>query len=136
VEHLAVPVRLVERLGRGPAAQRFKDASGDQVLDLALASLASALALPRKSVEEQLLGWHLHDWSKDHFSRGAYSYVLSGGLDAHKALARPLENTLYFAGEATAGTGSTRPWKRGAVRMARRERDSGLIVPLTGHSLR
>jgi monoamine oxidase len=96
---------LLNGWAAGPAAQRFKDASADQVLDLALASLASALALPRKSVEEQLLGWHLHDWSKDHFSRGAYSYVLSGGLDAHKALARPLENTLYFAGEATAGDG-------------------------------
>lgn len=96
---------LLNGWAAGPPAQRFKDASGDQFLDQALTSLASALALPRKSVEEQLVGWHMHDWSKDLFSRGAYSYVLSGGLDAHKALARPLEKTLYFAGEATAGDG-------------------------------
>ncbi|MEP7325884.1 MAG: NAD(P)/FAD-dependent oxidoreductase [Gemmatimonadota bacterium] len=96
---------LLNGWAAGPPAQRLRDASGDQVLDLALTSLASALSLPRRSVEEQLVDWHMHDWSKDLFSRGAYSYVLSGGVDAHKALARPLEKTLYFAGEATAGDG-------------------------------
>jgi len=99
----------------GPPAQRLRDASGDQLLDHALTSLAGAMGLPRRSVEEQLVDWHMHDWSKDPFSRGAYSYVLTGGIDAHKALARPLQDTLFFAGEATAGDGFNATME-GAVR--------------------
>ena len=41
------------------------------------------------------------DWHRDPFSRGGYSYVLVGGMGAREALAAPLGDTLYFAGEAT-----------------------------------
>jgi monoamine oxidase len=43
----------------------------------------------------------MHDWQQDPFSRGAYSYASVGGFDAAKALAAPVADTLYFAGEAT-----------------------------------
>lgn len=48
-----------------------------------------------------LAGWHAHDWSGDSFARGAYSYVGPGGAGAPRALARPIADTLCFAGEAT-----------------------------------
>jgi monoamine oxidase len=41
------------------------------------------------------------DWSADPFARGAYSWVLVGGAGARRELARPLRDTLFFAGEAT-----------------------------------
>jgi monoamine oxidase len=41
------------------------------------------------------------NWQTDPFSRGAYSYTGVGGRDAHAALARPVDGTLFFAGEAT-----------------------------------
>ena len=41
-----------------------------------------------------------HDWQADPFARGAYSYVIAGGTGARKALATPVKNTLFFAGEA------------------------------------
>jgi monoamine oxidase len=44
---------------------------------------------------------YVHNWSKDPFARGAYSYAAVGGLEARRRLAEPIENTLYFAGEAT-----------------------------------
>jgi monoamine oxidase len=43
----------------------------------------------------------LHDWQRDPYARGAYSYVFAGGGNARRALARPLRETLFFAGEAT-----------------------------------
>jgi monoamine oxidase len=46
-----------------------------------------------------------HDWSADPFARGAYSYVATGAGAARAALAVPLEDTLFFAGEATAAGG-------------------------------
>jgi monoamine oxidase len=43
----------------------------------------------------------MHDWRADPFSRGAYSYVGVGGTAAQKTLAKPVLNTLFFAGEST-----------------------------------
>ncbi len=44
---------------------------------------------------------YCHDWQRDPFARGAYSYVGVGGGTARKELAAPLDGTLFFAGEAT-----------------------------------
>jgi monoamine oxidase len=44
----------------------------------------------------------VHDWQADPYARGGYSYVRVGGQGAREALARPVEDTLFFAGEATA----------------------------------
>ena len=41
------------------------------------------------------------DWQADPFSLGAYSYVPVGAMTASTALAQPVANTLFFAGEAT-----------------------------------
>lgn len=45
----------------------------------------------------------MHDWQADPFARGAYSYAMAGAADAIDVLAAPVENTLFFAGEATDG---------------------------------
>jgi monoamine oxidase len=48
----------------------------------------------------------VHNWQRDPYSLGAYSYVSVGHNDsARQALATPLEDTLFFAGEATDTTG-------------------------------
>ncbi|MBV8877201.1 MAG: FAD-dependent oxidoreductase, partial [Gammaproteobacteria bacterium] len=49
----------------------------------------------------ELRAWYYHDWQQDPYSRGAYSYVTVGAQTARAALAEPLEDTLFFAGEAT-----------------------------------
>lgn len=49
----------------------------------------------------------MHDWMNDPFSRGVYSYQLVGGADAPSDLARPIDGTLFFAGEATDTSGAT-----------------------------
>ena len=42
-----------------------------------------------------------HDWQTDPYSLGAYSYVATGGSDARALLAAPVDDLLFFAGEAT-----------------------------------
>jgi monoamine oxidase len=73
----------------------------DQRADLALDSLARALKMNRAILQDQVVAWETHDWAADPFARGAYSYVRVGGVQAQAALAQPVENTLFFAGEAT-----------------------------------
>jgi monoamine oxidase len=66
-----------------------------------MASVRSVLG----SIDEPLT-FLLHDWQADPYARGGYSYVKVGGTGAREALAAPLEETLYFAGEATDTEGS------------------------------
>jgi len=72
-------------------------------LERTLVALSDILAVPRRELEEQLDASATHDWRADPFARGAYSYIGVGGNDAPRALARPVEGTLFFAGEATSG---------------------------------
>lgn len=72
-------------------------------LERSLVALSEILAVPRRALEEQLDAWTSHDWRADPFARGAYSYVGVGGIGAPRALGRPVEGTLFFAGEATNG---------------------------------
>ena len=60
-----------------------------------------------------------HDWSKDPFSLGAYSYISVGGTDIVKRLSRPFEQTIYFTGEACV-SGSHRGTVEGAFSSGRR----------------
>jgi monoamine oxidase len=46
-----------------------------------------------------------HDWAADPFSRGVYSYVVTGGGGSRATLGSAVEDTLFFAGEATATDG-------------------------------
>lgn len=72
-------------------------------IERALDSLAKAFSRKRRELDRLLSSTHMHDWQADPFSRGAYSYAAVGGQNAHAQLARPLKNTLFFAGEATSG---------------------------------
>ncbi|MBC8086898.1 MAG: FAD-dependent oxidoreductase [Phycisphaerae bacterium] len=89
----------------GPLVAGLGGVRGEGLLPLALESLSSVLGLPLERVTQHLRGWHTHDWGADPFARGGYSYVLSGGTGAHRELAQPINNTLFFAGEATCGLG-------------------------------
>ncbi|MDQ4079606.1 MAG: FAD-dependent oxidoreductase [Gemmatimonadota bacterium] len=84
----------------GPAAERLAGRPADDVQDRAVAALAENLGVSRGRVERQLEAFWTHDWQRDPFSRGAYSYALVGGSDAATQLSRAIEGTLWFAGEA------------------------------------
>jgi len=72
-------------------------------------------------------------WLNDPWSRGGYTYVPAGAYGARQALARPVEDTLYFAGDATVTT--TNPSTvhgalESGLRAAREVlRSSGIIAP-------
>ena len=83
----------------GHAADRLL-ASGD-VVNRALDSLSKVIGVKRKKIDAVLESAHTHDWQSDPFSRGAYSYAAVGGEKAHDTLARQVDATLFFAGEAT-----------------------------------
>jgi monoamine oxidase len=103
----------------GPAAEKLALRGDAFVIDQAIGSLAQALGVERRLVAAELEAWYFHDWQADPFARGAYSYVLVGGLAARAALAQPVEDTLFFAGEATNTDGHTAT-VHGAIASGRR----------------
>src|SRR5579862_9191245 len=99
----ALPARLplITGWAGGPRAELLLNENERTRIDKSLAALAKILVLPRREIDDLLDGWSMHDWRADPFSRGAYVYVGVGGVAAQKTLAKPVEGTLFFAGEAT-----------------------------------
>jgi len=89
----------------GPAAAALARLPKAEIVALAVRDLARGLGVPRHQVAATVGGAWMHDWEHDPFARGAYSYPGVGGANARRVLARPVEDTLFFAGEATA-----EPW--------------------------
>lgn len=79
--------------------------NADALLHQCLFSLAKVLGRPLDEINRALSSWHFHDWHSDPFAQGAYSYVPAGALDAPENMQRPVEDTLYFAGEHTDTSG-------------------------------
>jgi len=89
----------------GPRSAAFDQFTREQVGDAACKELARIFALPLAELRGQLIFCATYDWQADPLSRGAYSYVPAGSLDAVLKMATPIERTLYFAGEHTDTTG-------------------------------
>ena len=111
----------------GPHAVRLVGLDERELLDLAFASLGHALGLSARDVSARVEYHHFHDWQSDPFALGGYTYVKVGGIDAHRTLAAPVADTLYFAGEATCGEGFNATME-GAMRSGRRAADELLAA--------
>jgi monoamine oxidase len=98
----AVPRRapLLQAWAGGPRAESLGSASHPELVRHALDTVE---ALFGKEVDAagRLDATYAHDWQRDPLARGAYSYVAVGGGRAREDLAAPVDDTLFFAGEAT-----------------------------------
>jgi monoamine oxidase len=89
----------------GPRAQRLGQEGPEAALTTAIRVMASVFKLDHRKIRESLVASYTHDWMKDPFSLGAYSYAPVRMVDMPKRLAAPLSETLFFAGEATDAEG-------------------------------
>ncbi|HUY42072.1 MAG TPA: NAD(P)/FAD-dependent oxidoreductase [Candidatus Dormibacteraeota bacterium] len=83
----------------GPHAAALGSASNEELYACVLESVRRILG---QSARDAVQTIYVHDWQRDRFARGGYSYVKVGGMGAREQLAAPLDETLFFAGEATA----------------------------------
>jgi len=87
----------------GGHARALAGTSGDTLVELALAGFAHATGVAPEALAAVVRDHHFHDFAADPFARGAYSYTRVDGRGAADELARPLADTVFFAGEATDG---------------------------------
>jgi monoamine oxidase len=113
----------------GPEAESLARLDRSPIEERAVAALARLLHAAPRRFEHHVRACHMHNWSADPFSRGAYSYVVVGGSEAATKLARPVDGTLFFAGEAFDAHGRNGTVEgaiasgRHAARQVRRELD-------------
>jgi monoamine oxidase len=88
------------------AAERLSGQSEAFIIEHGLRSLSELLGPSVQELQNLLERGYVHDWQSDPFSLGAYSYGKTGSDGAQRMLAAPLENTVFFAGEATDTAGN------------------------------
>jgi monoamine oxidase len=84
----------------GPAAEAHAHESCEEWAAQSIAALARILSVNEERLLQEVDGWQAHNWAADPFARGAYSYVKVNGLEAQRRFSEPVEETLFFAGEA------------------------------------
>jgi monoamine oxidase len=98
----SAPIRTNMLVGwaGGLRAARLARRSTTEIEERALAALARLFGMQRRRLAALVEHCWYHDWVNDPLTLGAYSYALVGGSTAAKRLARPVDDTLFFAGEA------------------------------------
>ncbi len=84
----------------GPAAKEWTNTGHDQLLTVALSSLANIFQIELLTLQNMLREYHIIDWTADPYTRGSYTYVTVETASVMNILERPIAGTLFFAGEA------------------------------------
>jgi monoamine oxidase len=85
----------------GPAASSFEGQTSEQIFRAGLDSLIRITGIGAARCRKMLRAWHVADWRSDPLSRGGYSFGAVNGAGAAAQLGKPVDKTLFFAGEAT-----------------------------------
>ncbi|HLY98077.1 MAG TPA: NAD(P)/FAD-dependent oxidoreductase [Candidatus Angelobacter sp.] len=100
-----LPFPILTGWAAGRHALALGNLSFEQVIAHAVESLAQTFGMDVARLKDELESGFTHNWQADPFSRGAYSYALVGGSHAGAELGAVVDQTLFFAGEATDSSG-------------------------------
>jgi monoamine oxidase len=88
----------IEGFFGGPFARELEDAGGGATAAQAIDEIVAVLG---SDIRRKLTPLAESRWAHDPFAQGAYSAALPGHAGARAVLAAPVDNRLFFAGEAT-----------------------------------
>jgi monoamine oxidase len=88
---------LIEAYFGGALAAELETASEAAFFDFAVRELVGLFGA---DFAKRVAPLAIHRWSIDPLARGSYSYALPGKADCRAALAAPVDNRIFFAGEA------------------------------------
>ena len=84
----------------GPNATKKVFESDSSLLQTALLSLSSIFRMPPSMLQEELTNYKIINWLNQPFIKGGYSYNTLHSKQAINILSSPVNDTIYFAGEA------------------------------------
>jgi monoamine oxidase len=88
---------LIEVYFGGELAAELEQAGDGAFFDFAVSELVGLFGGRFAPRLEQI---RIHRWGRDPLSRGSYSYAVPGSADCRRMLAEPVDDRLFFAGEA------------------------------------
>lgn len=122
------PLPIITGWAPSQSAERLSGRDQPFVVEHSLRTLSELLNVGSHKLTPLLEASYFHDWQNDPFSRGAYSYGKVGSDGAQEALAASIDNTLFFAGEATDTSGHNGT-VHGAIASGRRAAHEMLAHP-------
>ena len=84
----------------GPNATKRIFEPDASLLQTALLSLSSIFRMPPAMLQEELTNYKIINWLNQPYIKGGYSYNTLHSKQAINILSSPVDNTIYFAGEA------------------------------------
>lgn len=84
----------------GPAAAKWQDATEQFIFENALQSLAAIFKMDESELKDNVAAWKVVNWTADPYAMGAYTYATLDTVKSIALLEHPVEDTLFFAGEA------------------------------------
>jgi len=84
----------------GEAMRSFQLLDEEARIQRCLSSLSSIFSRTVSFLKDQLVACHISDWSQAPFINGGYSFETVDSAAARKLLRQPLEDTVFFSGEA------------------------------------
>ncbi|MBX9571507.1 MAG: FAD-dependent oxidoreductase [Candidatus Obscuribacterales bacterium] len=84
----------------GDDCRRIPD-SEPELRNMIARSLQCAFDVNAQDILQMMVAVYWHDWNNDPYSMGAYSLRLASGDQQAAVLAEPVDDTLFFAGEAS-----------------------------------
>jgi monoamine oxidase len=84
----------------GPKATKLAKTSSENILDMSLTSLSNIFNVDKMRLKKKLVKSKVINWPADRLTHGAYSYPTVGYDKFRDEISKPVDNNLFFAGEA------------------------------------
>ncbi len=84
----------------GEKVTSLKDNTDEYILGIALQSLGNAFQISVDDLSSQLKAYKIANWYKEPCIHGGYSFNTIKSTEAKKILRRPVNDTIFFSGEA------------------------------------
>lgn len=84
----------------GPKAAALKGASEEELLQKAIVSLSEIFSISTAQLHQKLKTYYIANWVANPYCYGGYAYETVNGPAFCQILKEPVDNTLFFAGEA------------------------------------
>jgi len=88
---------MIEAYFGGACARELEAGGAAAFFDFAVTELTGVFG---NDFKQRLMPIAIHPWGTDRFAGGAYSYAVPGAADERAKLAAPVDDRLFFAGEA------------------------------------
>jgi monoamine oxidase len=84
----------------GAVRNEMKPMTDEELIGQSLSSLASMFGMESTALRQRVTAACVVDWSAEPFIRGGYSFDTLESVEAKYFLSQPIDNTVYFGGEA------------------------------------